>query len=284
MPEALAAARLVHYAATAGLFGLSLFPLYALSPGRFDRWLLGVACAALASGIAWLLLTTANMAGSLDLASLVVVVSEMAFGRVWAARMILAAVIVAILWRGAGSARLIAALSGLLLVSISLTGHTQIREGAARLVHTLADTVHLAGAGAWLGGLIGLALMLRPAPDRYDPATAAEAVRRFSRMAYVAVGALVVSGLINSAYLLGAPANLISSDYGRLLAVKLGLFAAMLAFAAVNRLRISPQIQGPDSDLWRRRLHRHVLAEQGLGGLVLLAVAVLGMSEPPAPL
>jgi len=60
---------------------------------------------------------------------------------------------------------------------------------------------------------------------------------------------------------------------------------AMVAFAAVNRFRISPALaEGhPDRALWLTRLSRNILLEQGLGAAVLAAAAVLGVIQPGPP-
>ena len=100
-------ARLLHYAATITLAGLSFFPLYAYSdsePESLNRWrrrlLLSAAGVALLSGIFWFVFSAANMSGShADLADPEVawsVARVTAFGAVWTARMVLAVIIVGV--------------------------------------------------------------------------------------------------------------------------------------------------------------------------------------------
>lgn len=283
MDAALAAARFLQYAAATGLFGLSLYPLYARAAldGRTRAWLIGLAVASGVGAWAWLLATTFNMAGGLDLDSLISVF-DTPFGHLWAVRLALGlALIVVTLLRKARPV-LVCALAAASLASIALTGHTQEHDGGLRIAVVTADAAHLLGAGAWLGGLIGLALLLRGAPaDAAQAGERAANVARFSRMAYVAVGAIVVSGLFNGVLLVGSAPALWTTFYGGLLAVKVALFGAMLVLAGLNRFRISPHLAA-DEGPWSRRLARHVAAEQGLGLLVLICVAVLGMSQPPA--
>ena len=273
MEAGLAAARLIHYAAAAGLFGLCLFPLYGERLRSQRRWAVGLSAIALTSAAAWLLLVTASLAGALDVESLAIVIGEMPFGRVWSGRLAIGAALILLLALGRDG-KVPAALAAVFLGSIALTGHTQLRGGTVGVLHTFSDAVHLLGAGAWLGGLIGLALLLR------SSSAPAAAVGRFSRMAYWAVGALVISGVVNSALLVGRVEALATTPYGRLLSLKLLLFLAMLGFAAVNRLSLSPQLAGGEAAAGGR-LRRHVLAEQALGLAVLACVAVLGASEPP---
>ncbi|MDB5453855.1 MAG: putative copper resistance protein [Caulobacteraceae bacterium] len=280
MPAGLVAARAVHYAACTGLFGLSLFALYAVQAPRMRGWLVGLAATALASGGAWFLLVTANLAGRVDAASLAAVAGETSFGPMWIARLLISAALVALALPGPRTTPVVALLAGALLGSIALTGHTQIHEGGLRLVHVASDALHLLGAGAWLGGLIGLSLILG---DRTGSSPALRpTVARFSQLAYAAVAALVVSGLVNAFILVGSPAALISTGYGRLLLLKLLFFAGMLALAGLNRFRISPALAGPSANEAARALRRNVLAEQLLAIAVLLCVARLGIGEPPA--
>lgn len=269
MFAALAAARFVHYAATTGLFGLALFAVYA-GPRRLTTWMAVLAFAALASAWAWLALVTADLAGSLDLDSLTSVAMETDFGRVWVVRLVLALFVLGTLGRP-GPWQV--ALSGLLLGSIALTGHTQIDEGARRAVHVALDAGHLLSAGLWLGGLTGLVVRLDADED------AVRTVDRFSRLAMGGVLVLAASGVGNGLMMLKIPDDLIASLYGRLVLAKFALFAAMGALAFYNRLKLTPALAaGPSA---AAQLRRNALVEQGLGLVVLACVAVLGMSEPP---
>jgi putative copper resistance protein D len=299
---ALVASRLFHYGAVTVLFGAALFPLYAyrepdgeaaaLTRHRVRRmaWAAG---AALLSGLLWLAFSTASMTGdaadAVSPAAIWTVVSETPFGRIWAARMGLTLVILGAVLAGDGRLRgPAAALAGGLLASIALTGHAQAEAGSARIVHMLADGLHLIAGGAWLGALVAIGALVRWAARAgvNERLVLAKAIRRFSRIGYGAVAALVGSGLVNAIFLVGSLKGLVGSGYGRLLLVKLGLFAAMLVFAAVNRVWISPALDGPhdiaSAPLWLIRLRRNVIAEQALGTLVLAVVAVMGTLAPPA--
>jgi hypothetical protein len=79
--------------------------------------------------------------------------------------------------------------------------------------------------------------------------------------------------------LLSSPRDLIATGYGRLLFLKIGLFAAMLAIAAVNKFHLTPRLAGAPA---RRALLRNSLAETVLGAGVLLLVGALGTMQPAA--
>jgi putative copper resistance protein D len=182
------------------------------------------------------------------------VLMETSFGEVSIMRFVLATVVLAQLAVQARSPSqqlnwLSAALCAGLAASLAGMGHTQISEGIDRIVHTIADGLHLLAAGAWLGGLVALLLLvaksLRTKSTVVD-VEAGNAALRFSGMGYVAVATLIGSGLINSWFLVGSFANLTSTPYGQLLLVKLLLFAGMLTLAALNRFIIVPKFMKAD--------------------------------------
>lgn len=60
-------------------------------------------------------------------------------------------------------------------------------------------------------------------------------------MPLIALPALTgATGLINRRSLLNSPADLVATDYGRVLLLKVALFDAMLVIAAVNRFHLTP--------------------------------------------
>ena len=116
---------------------------------------------------------------------------------------------------------------------------------------------------------------------------ACDVTRRFSNLGIIAVGTLLMSGMINAWFLVGGTENLVSTDYGRLLLLKIALFVGMVGFAAVNRLHLMPRLsraaEGGTSDLkseTARRLERNALLEISLGLLIICIVAVLGITPP----
>jgi putative copper resistance protein D len=161
-------------------------------------------------------------------------------------------------------------------------GHTQVHEGVPAIVQVAADAVHLLAAGAWLGGLLPLAMACGAKQLSNDEAVFV--LSRFSSMAYLAVAAIVASGAIIGWFLIGSLSALIGTNYGELLLLKLGVFGLMLCLAASNRFWLVPTLaKAPTayrSDLALARLRRHILAEQILGALVVGIVSLLGTLSP----
>ncbi len=118
-----------------------------------------------------------------------------------------------------------------------------------------------------------------------------DALARFSGLGSLIVAAIVVSGLVNSWFLVGPTRleGLWMTFYGRLLLVKLALFAGMLGLAAVNRFRLTPALGGAlghsvDPAGAIKALRASVGLELTAGITVLAAVAWLGTLAPPASL
>jgi copper transport protein len=95
------------------------------------------------------------------------------------------------------------------------------------------DVVHLLAVAAWLGGLTALLVALYRAPAE-TPVEAA-AVRRFSRVAFGSVIALVATGTYQSWRQLGSWSAFTDTRYGQLLLVKIGLVALLVGIASVSR-------------------------------------------------
>jgi copper resistance protein D len=166
-----------------------------------------------------------------------------------------------------------------LVVSLAWCGHAGSGMGIGGDTHVAADTVHLAAAAIWVGGLVPLLLLLRPSlpltpPERYG------IVRRFATLAAWSVALLVLTGLVNTWFMTNGFRDVIGTDYGDLLLIKVALFLLMLGFAALNRFRLTPRLAASVT-AGSRALWWSVAAELTLGLLVIWVVGVLGQTEPP---
>ncbi|WP_330355130.1 copper resistance CopC/CopD family protein [Streptomyces chartreusis] len=95
------------------------------------------------------------------------------------------------------------------------------------------DIIHLLAVAGWLGGLAALLVALYRAPA--DTPVDALAVRRFSRLAFGSVLALVATGIYQSWRQLGSWTAFTDTRYGQLLLVKIGLVAVLVGIAWVSR-------------------------------------------------
>jgi putative copper resistance protein D len=185
---------------------------------------------------------------------------------------------------------LAAAVATVFLGCLAWTGHAASATGIGANAHLLSDLVHMLAAGAWVGGLLPLVLVMREAiraSDAQSLAVCGQVVRRFSTLGLASVSALAASGVINTWCLTDHMRALFNTDYGWFVQIKIGLFLPMLCLAAVNRLRLTPavlQVEG-SSDEWRRVralrwLQLTTALEIALGMLVIYMVGVLGMTPP----
>jgi copper resistance protein D len=310
----LIAARTLHFAATVSLAGVvafwSLIALPAFSGERAGpdaaaqlwprlarlAWMsLGLG---LLSGAGWLVIEAPLMSGESFGAALShgvvgIVLTRTRFGEDWLLRLALAAVLAGCLLVPPGRRRrawagiTLAGVAGL-LGSLAWSGHGAATPGRIGMLHLAADIVHLLAAGAWVGGLVPLAVLLAQA-QRAGGAVATEvaraAARRFSALGLASVAALFASGIVNSWVLVGGLPPLIGSAYGRLLVIKVALFAAMVAIAGVNRQCLAPRLADAAAGRGRadaaiRHLRRNALGEAALGLLVVAIVGVLGTLPP----
>ncbi len=118
-----------------------------------------------------------------------------------------------------------------------------------RMATNVVVTAHLLCAMTWVGGLTVLAataLAGRRTVTRTEDgrlaADWAQIWQRFSMVAMVAVGALVVSGTWLAWTHVGTPSQFLTTAYGRFLAIKLVLVLTLLSAGAYNVRVLLPRI------------------------------------------
>ncbi|GAA0337238.1 hypothetical protein GCM10009087_54570 [Sphingomonas oligophenolica] len=293
--------RFALYADLGLLFGLPLFPLYAL---RSDaRRLLPLRPAILALAAAGFALSLAGFAimagamtgtpiGEIDRATWTMLLTRTAAGSALLARLaaLAALLLLAIVARRATAPALAAAaaLGGIALATLAWSGHAVAGEGIAGMVHLVADIVHLLAAAAWLGALGGLACLVARRNSRESDLRATHrALAGFALVGTLLVGAIVITGMLNAWFMIGPDhlRQVATGRYGQLLIAKLALFAIMLVMAARNRFRLTPALdaviaRGEERSA-RAALLRSVTIEAGLGLMILALVAWLGTLAPP---
>lgn len=169
------------------------------------------------------------------------------------------------------------------LATLAWAGHGAMDEGARRTWHFITDFLHLWAAGAWIGALAAFALLLRQAEP--PMAILARMLSGFEKAGTLIVVLISVTGVINYLFIVGPSVTaLLDSTYGQLLTLKLILFAAMLAFAALNRFHLSPLLETARQTGEHRvavtALRRSMVLEFSVAVLVLGLVAWLGTLSP----
>jgi copper transport protein len=171
------------------------------------------------------------------------------FGQIWLLRIVVLLVAVpllAVLFRrsdpdpdpDAAPARLpawwlpVGAVAAIVLAATpGLAGHAV--SGDWVRVAVVADTLHVLAMAVWLGGIVVLAAVTLRSSATVEQLR--EAVPRFSRVALGCIAVLVATGAFQTWRQVGSLDALRSTDYGRILMVKLVLFAAIVVFAAFSR-------------------------------------------------
>jgi copper resistance protein D len=296
------------FAASLVSFGASVFFCYGLrspaaSPPRLSRrwpWIVLVLAAAIAlmGSVIWLAAEAAALGGdtgSLNAAAIWAVVTDTHFGRIGGLRCLTwLLILIALAAVKIDRQRICAwhALPAALVVgSLAWTGHGNIDTGISGWVHLGSDVLHLLTAGLWVGALVPLCVLIVTAVKRRTVTSEYElafGLDRFSLIGVPVVAVLLLSGIVNSWFLVGPTAwrSVLTTLYGELLLAKVVLFALMLMLAAVNRLRLAPQLKRggsaveAKSALWQN-LRATLFAETALATLVLGLVAIIGTLEPP---
>ena len=287
MEAALIGARLLQFAAATGC-GTAFFFLYGEAPRKLSRWRQGLALGFVAGAIgslAWLMAQAGLFGEPRDAfspARVWSVAADTGFGRAALVRLVLfvlaAGAVAGGRWKAA------AGLSALATATFAFGGHAAGSEGVLGTARMAADAVHALAAVIWLGALPPLVAMLFGNPG--ETASAKRGLDSFSRIGVGVVGALVVTGAINTLAIFGPNGiwGLAHSPYGKLLLAKLALFCGMLTLAAGNRLVWAPRLRHAEKgdQAVITALRGSVVSEAALGFAVLLIVSWLGTLSPTA--
>lgn len=307
----LVGSRFLQFAGALVLLGSSLFytygqaavalPLPAQKRRQWPRLTLVISALTAAAGTAlWVMASTASFSGELkdfiNPSAVWLVFSETRFGRacLWRVGLLLISLAASCAVRRLETLwPLQSGLGALVIATFAWTGHGAMDSGWPGAIHVASDVLHLLVAGVWFGALVPLGILIFRALRSNESANARAAcsgLDRFSAIGSAVIGLLILSGLINSWFLIGV-ANwlaLFATAYGVALLIKLALFALMLALAAMNRFRWVPRLRR-ELEIERHRstlaslreLKTSLSVEIALAALVLLVVGVLGTLPPP---
>ncbi|MCE5287674.1 MAG: bifunctional copper resistance protein CopD/cytochrome c oxidase assembly protein [Nocardiaceae bacterium] len=160
----------------------------------------------------------------------------------------------------------VGALTGFLPQAIA--GHSS--AGGAHDIATNSLMIHLFAAAVWVGGLFAV-LMLAFHRSEHLPL----ALRRFSMLAGFAIAGMAVSGVLNALVRINV-GQLLTTDYGRLVLVKIVILAVLGFVGLQQRQRAIPEVgsgSGP--------FIRYAMVEVALFALVLGVAVGLGRTPPP---
>ncbi len=241
---------------------------------------LGLAAELLAT-LAWLVLQSADMAGAASvgaaLSAVPVVLRTTSFGHLVAVQLALPLVVALAIGRRDRRRRMQAACGLAGLATALQAGHSHAASmypGTSVLL--ASDVVHLLAAGAWLGGLVPLLLVVALSAPR-EGATAA---RWFSPLGKLCLVAVAASALVQGWVLVASIPGLVGTGYGWMALLKTALFGVLLAFAVLNRYRLAPALLRGDPRAGRRVLVASIAVQTGFGVAILVAASVLSSLAP----
>lgn len=310
MSDLLIGARAAHFASSLLIAGTAIFSTFVAAPilarhplllgrieRRLDRAMMSAIIVAILSGALWLIVVAADLGDSslADAAmngNVLTILTGMQFGIVFAFRFVLALCLVPLLVAqqllpssfARVAAWLIAVLAVAFAAGLAACGHAGSGIGLDGAIHLINDAVHLGAASCWAGGLLPFVIAIAP-QEGLTPALRVGLMRRFSSLAFASVAALLASGIVNSWFMLPELAAMGETDYGRLLLVKIALFALMLGLGGANRYWLIPRLAREAAGRVGARAISQIVAmasiELGLAFAVICVVAVLGQLQPP---
>ena len=176
---------------------------------------------------------------------------------------------------GARAGRVAGLLAMLAVVVGAAAGHPATIEPALALP---ANALHLGAAAIWLGGVLLLAVL----PDHPETPRGGwryhEVASRVSSRAFLAVGVIIGTAILQDLLFLGDPSFLVSTEYGRLLLAKGAGFTLLVGFGAWHRWKTLPRLVATDD---ASHLRFAVRIEIFVMVAVVVTAAWLALTVPP---
>lgn len=294
--------RAILYAAIALLVGGVIFfariwrPAWSGGSPAFDSRLRTILLAAAGTGLLATLLALALQAATatgetfwqaLAPATLLELMATR-FGMVWGAAALawVAALVVVLARRPLPVAALILPLA-VLVAAPALGGHASTQGPVALLLPLVV--LHVLAMSAWAGGLATLLLAVPAATTRLEPADRtrllASLLLRFSPMALIAVGVILLTGVVQAVIEVGSFPALIETAFGRAVLIKFVLLLILVGFGAFQRRSLLPQLErlaatGAAPGAGGATLRRVLQAEVALIAVILVATGALAGYSP----
>jgi copper transport protein len=189
---------------------------------------------------------------------------------------------------GWGRALLLAAPLAYVVLVPALAGHGSTQSPV--LLNFPVNVIHVAAMAVWLGGLATLLFVAPRGTRELEPGDRgrllAAALSRFSQVALVAVGAILLTGLIQAYVYVRRLDALIETGYGRAVLIKFVLLMVLIGIGAYNRRRSVPRLNkiaagGESPGRAGLLLRRALRAEVALLVVVIGVTAALASYAPP---
>jgi len=216
-------------------------------------------------------------------AMLPTMLAKTSYGRAGVLAFVLLACASFMVWRSRLTAgQCVAALALLALFALARASVSHGGEGGLLSLGLAIEWLHLILIALWVGGVAIAAWCVLPAAQATAPANAVfhRYLESLSFAATIALGGIVVTGLVNAWQRLGVPIHLVDTGYGVTLIVKLVCVGAAAGLGGYNKLIGFPALIRHDSASAKVIAILRLESVLLLGALV--AAAVLTSQQPPA--
>lgn len=189
---------------------------------------------------------------------------------------------------GWGRALLLAAPLAFVVLVPALSGHGSTQSPV--LLNFPVNVVHVAAMAVWLGGLATLLFVAPRGTRELEPGDRsrllAAALSRFSQVALISVGALLLTGLTQAYVYVRHLDALIETGYGRAVLIKFVLLMILIGIGAYNRRTSVPRLNriaagGEPPGRAGVLLRRALRGELALLAVVIGVTAALASYAPP---
>ncbi|MCA0373633.1 MAG: copper homeostasis membrane protein CopD [Proteobacteria bacterium] len=296
-------AKFLQYVGASGLFGIAFFLIAFVRPHgqpfdqilRLVKRLFAVACVLVLVGAFISLIGYAASMNDLPLNKLTFsqvaeIASTMDVGRFTSSRIVISVVALFLIFsmrRATYFLKLQCSIGAIILASLAFTGHGAKDEGVNGIIHLGADIAHLLGAGLWIGSLFAFLTLLLMEKTKEVQLLMYDTLSRFSGLGSIIVATIILSGLVNSYFLIGIAniTRVFTSPYGILLSVKIGLFSIMVILAALNRFVLTPNLgksfdDGVINSNIMKPINKSIILETSIGLIVIFLVSIFSSLEP----
>ena len=212
------------------------------------------------------------------------------FGTTWLIRMIITIIIIGIwFWMEKKKEITMKGQIPLLVVSLILIATTTMMgHGASTELQApwVLDYAHNLLSSIWIGGVIFFAFVVLPTITKADNSTkekiALSLIPRFSGLFIIAIGILIITGPTLLWFLDDNVSSLTDSTYGKLILIKIGIAAIMIAFGGLYQVKYLGKMKDFEKLNISRKISKPLKFEAGLGIALLAVVALLVNSSLPA--
>lgn len=131
----------------------------------------------------------------------------------------------------------------LILFGEAINGHIAAIDNSQ--VGILFDYIHLACAAVWVGGVIKLWIIWR-----HEKALAAEFMNKFSKILWITIALVAISGVALTILILPSGLYLLYTSWGNWLLIKIVVISLAICLGYAARIKIVKQQKNPQRVMW----------------------------------